>query len=99
MKREIPLSERKLKDWSINLEDDYYADKPDELVQDAVHAIALTEPGRFVNLVTHQAAGHPEQGLMDKVRAALSEAGLSDVRLSYIDQCGCGGFVTRAFRG
>lgn len=96
MIKELPML--KQRDWSVNLEDDTYADNLEELVKDAVDAIAITAPGCFVNLVTHAAAGHPEQGLIQRVESAVREAGLNQVELVYIDECGCGGFVTRAYR-
>lgn len=86
-------------DWSINLEDEQFADNPEQLIADAVKAVSITAPGRYVNLVTHQAAGHPLEGLIGKLEAALAEAGIADTKLVYINACGCGGFVTRVYRG
>lgn len=98
--REITISPlpREL-DWSINLEDDQYAGNTEQLIADAVKAVSITAPGRYVNLVTHQAAGHPQEGLISKLEAALNNAGLAETKLVYINECGCGGFVTRAYRG
>ena len=86
------------KDWSINLEDEAFAEHPEELIQEAVHAVQITAAGHYVNLVTHKSAGHPEFGLIDQLREALTESGILNVDLVYIDECGCGGFVTRAYR-
>ena len=96
MIRELP--QVKEKNWSINLEDDLFKAQPEQLVAEAVEAITCTAPGYYVNVVTHQAAGHPEQGLIRKLQDAITIAGIGEVKLVYIDECGCGGFVTRAFR-
>lgn len=86
-------------DWSINLEDEQYAHDVDQLVLDAVKAVSITASGHYVNLVTHEAAGHPAEGLISMLEAALHEAGVHDTKLVYINECGCGGHVTRAYRG
>ena len=96
MIRELPLL--KEKNWSINLEDNLFKTQPEQLIAEAVEAISFTAPGYYVNLVTHQAAGHPEQGLIRQLQDAITNAGIGEVKLVYIDECGCGGFVTRAFR-
>ncbi len=43
-----------------------------------------------VNLVTHGDHGHPDEYLYD----ALADA-VDDVDYEYVEQCGCGGHVTR----
>lgn len=93
-----PLSILKDKDWSLNLEDAYYAERPDELVRESVEAVAMTAPGRYINLVTPPEAGHPEQGLIGRIETALKTSGTLYERIVYIDECGCGGFVTRVYR-
>ena len=80
--------------WSANLERPRYADDPDRVVADAVEAVAHTEPGHHVNLVTHGAHGHPETYLYDELAARLTDA-----TWEYVDRCGCGGHVTRVHVG
>ncbi|WP_255198756.1 CGCGG family putative rSAM-modified RiPP protein [Halorarius litoreus] len=74
--------------WSANLEREQYAADPELVVAHARDAIEHTAAGHHVNLVTHAAHGHPETYLFD----ALDEHG---VDYEYVQQCGCGGHVTR----
>ena len=76
--------------WSANLEREVHADDRDRVVTDAVAAIEHTAPGYHVNLVTHGDHGHPETYLYD----ALDER-FPALFWVYVDQCGCGGHVTR----
>ena len=96
MIREIPLL--KEKDWSLNLEDEAFADHPQELIEEAVRAVEITGFGHYVNLVTPAGAGHPEQGLLGDIKAAIDSAGLAYREIVYVDECGCGGFVSRVYR-
>jgi len=48
----------------------------------------------FVNTVTHEAHGHPSEYLWEAL-----EDEFDSFRLEYVDQCGCGGCVTRAHVG
>ncbi|WP_123624053.1 CGCGG family rSAM-modified RiPP protein [Halorubrum sp. CSM-61] len=75
--------------WSANLEKPKYADDPELAVRDALVAIDHTTPGNHVNLVTHGDLGHPEEFLYDPIER---EYGLDP---EYVEQCGCGGHVTR----
>jgi putative CGCGG family rSAM target protein len=77
--------------WSANLEKPHHADDRDLLVEQAVEAVQHTTTGYHVNLVTHGAQGHPSEYLFEAVREGV-DAGLT---VSYVDQCGCGGHVTR----
>ncbi|QLD85676.1 CGCGG family rSAM-modified RiPP protein [Natronomonas halophila] len=79
--------------WSANLEKPQYADDPELAVRDGIVAIEHTAPGNHVNLVTHGDLGHPEEFLYD----ALAEEYDEDVDWEYIQQCGCGGHVTRVY--
>ena len=74
--------------WSANLEHPRHAEDRDLLVRQAVEAVEHTAAGYHVNLVTH---GHPE----DYLFGALSSAFGDDVEWEYVEQCGCGGHVTR----
>jgi putative CGCGG family rSAM target protein len=82
--------------WSANLEGPEHAANPDLVVEQAVEAVERTADGYHVNLVTHGDLGHPEEYLF----AALAEA-FEDRTLcwEYVEQCGCGGYVTRVYVG
>ncbi len=80
--------------WSANLEKPMYAEHPELAIQHAIEAIEHTTPGYHVNLVTHAELGHPEEFLWPAL-----EAWDGDVEWEYIDQCGCGGHVTRVYYG
>jgi putative CGCGG family rSAM target protein len=77
--------------WSATLEGPEHADDRDFVVAQAVDAVEKTAPGYHVNLVTHGNHGHPETYLYD----ALAEAFGDSVDWRYVEQCGCGGHVTR----
>ncbi len=66
---------------------------PDVVVEQAVAAVEHTTAGHHVNLVTHGDHGHPETYLYD----ALAER-FDGVAYEYVEQCGCGGHVTRVYR-
>ncbi|MFC6723061.1 CGCGG family rSAM-modified RiPP protein [Halobium palmae] len=78
--------------WSANLEKPQHAADIDLVISQAIDAIEHTEPGNHVNLVTHGDHGHPSEYLY----AALEKKS-DDVRWEYIQQCGCGGHVTRVY--
>lgn len=80
--------------WSANLELPEHADDRDKVVEEAKEAVRQTADGYFVNLVTHKAHGHPSEYLYD----ALGDE-FNDARFEYVDQCGCGGYVTRVHVG
>jgi len=79
--------------WSANLEHPKHASDRDLLVSQAVDAIEHTEPGNHVNLVTHGDHGHPSEYLYE----ALEDRVDGDLEWEYIEQCGCGGHVTRVY--
>ena len=78
--------------WSANLEKPQHTDDVDLVVSQAIEAIEHTEPGHHVNLVTHGDHGHPSEYLYDTLREL---SGSTDLEWEYIQQCGCGGHVTR----
>ncbi|UVE52269.1 CGCGG family rSAM-modified RiPP protein (plasmid) [Haloferax larsenii] len=78
--------------WSANLEAPEHAESKDRVVTDALDAIERTESGCHVNLVTHANHGHPEEYLYPVI-----EREFDDVDVAFVDQCGCGGFVTRVY--
>ena len=78
--------------WSANLEKPRYADDPELAVRDAIGAIEHTVPGNHVNLATHGDLGLPGEFLYD----ALSTE-YPDLEYEYVEQCGCGGHITRVY--
>jgi hypothetical protein len=95
----MAMKELRRADWSVNLEDAFYEENPDELYKEAVDAVGRTASGCYVNLVTPAGFGHPEeQGFIEKLMARLADAGIPYKEIRFIDECGCGGFVTRVFR-
>lgn len=76
--------------WSVNLEKPRYSDDVDLAIDDALEAIEHTAAGNHVNLVTHAELGHPGEFLY----VALEEVA-EEIEWEYVDQCGCGGHVTR----
>ncbi|NHN42741.1 CGCGG family rSAM-modified RiPP protein [Halorubellus sp. JP-L1] len=77
--------------WSANLERDQYETDRGLLVEHALDAVAHTASGVHVNLVTHGTHGHPEDYLYPVLDAELD----ADAEYEYVEQCGCGGHVTR----
>lgn len=76
--------------WSVNLETPEYAEDRDLLLAHAVEAVEKTAAGTHVNLVTHADHGHPDDYLFDVLAGAFPDA-----EWRYVEQCGCGGHVTR----
>jgi putative CGCGG family rSAM target protein len=77
--------------WSANLEQPSHAESKTLVVEQAEQAVEHTTSGNHVNLVTHGDHGHPEGYLFD----ALDDAFGDDVSTESVEQCGCGGHVTR----
>ncbi|AQL44003.1 hypothetical protein BV210_15405 [Halorientalis sp. IM1011] len=77
--------------WSANLEKPHHAEDRELVLAQARDAVDHTEPGNHVNLVTHGDHGHPETYLYEELDAAYGDA----VDYEYVEQCGCGGHVTR----
>jgi putative CGCGG family rSAM target protein len=78
--------------WSANLEKPQHADDERLVRQQAKDAVEHTEPGHHVNLVTHGDLGHPEEYLYEELNSGFSDR---SIEWEYIEQCGCGGHVTR----
>jgi len=74
--------------WSANLEKPRHADDRELILEQAVEH---TTAGNHVNLVTHGEQGRPSEYLCEAVRAGVD----TDLAIEYVDQCGCGGHVTR----
>jgi putative CGCGG family rSAM target protein len=81
--------------WSANLELEHHADSEALVIEQAIEAVERTAPGYHVNLVTHEAHGDPADYLHPELEAAFGDAPLS---WELVDQCGCGGYVTRVHR-
>jgi len=76
--------------WSANLEQEEHAEDRELVVAQAKDAVRKTASGNHVNLVTHEAHGHPEGYLYEALEAAFD-----DLETTFVDQCGCGGYVSR----
>lgn len=85
---EAVTKERHENSWSVNLEKPEHAEDPEQIVREARQAIERTASGYHVNLVTHGDHGHPKTYLY----VALDQLA---VDYEYVEQCGCGGHVTR----
>ncbi|MEX2460232.1 MAG: CGCGG family rSAM-modified RiPP protein [Paenibacillaceae bacterium] len=96
MMKEIEIV--KEKDWSLNLEDPYYEDKPDEMLVESMTAIRQTKTGFYVNLVTPGKNGDPRNWLIPRLNKQLDAEGVDWKEIRYVDECGCGGHVTRVYR-
>ncbi len=88
----------KEKDWSLNLEDSYYEEHPEEILPQSLKAVCQTAPGSYVNVVTPGNCGDPRDWLIHQLAEGLRELGVQIREIRYIDQCGCGGYVLRVFR-
>jgi putative CGCGG family rSAM target protein len=76
--------------WSANLEQPHHGADRELIERQAVEVVDHTAPGNHVNLVTHGDHGHPATYLYD----VLDET-FDDIEHEYVEQCGCGGHVTR----
>lgn len=76
--------------WVADLEADEHATNRQLTVAEAVDAVEQTQPGHFVDLVTHNRHGHPMSYLYKAVRSVDRP-----VTLSSEGRCSCGGYVTR----
>lgn len=77
--------------WSANLEKPEHAADRDLVLAQAIDAVEHTAPGNHVNLVTHENHGQPASFLFSALESALG----GDHEWECVDQCGCGGYVTR----
>ena len=77
--------------WSANLETPIHRDDESLVIEHAIEAIEHTTAGNHVNLVTHGEHGDPA----DCLYAALDERFGDTVTYEYVQQCGCGGHVTK----
>jgi len=77
--------------WSANMEKPEHAGEPGLVVEQAIDAVEHTTAGNHVNLVTHGENGHPEEYLYEALDAEFGD----EIEREYVEQCGCGGHVTR----
>lgn len=63
------------------------------VIAQAIDAVNHTAAGHHVNVVTHVNHGHPGEFLFQ----ALTDEFGDDLQWEYIEQCGCGGHVTRVY--
>lgn len=80
--------------WSANLEGPEHAESRERVVREAIRAIEHTGAGYHVNLVTHETHGHPSTYLYEELEE-LTERFPDGIDFEFVDQCGCGGYVTR----
>lgn len=78
--------------WSANLEKPTHGEDLELVLRQAVEAIERTASGYHVNLVTHKNHGHPSDFLFGELERRFDEDSLGR---EYVEQCGCGGHVTR----
>ncbi|UOF92707.1 CGCGG family rSAM-modified RiPP protein [Fodinisporobacter ferrooxydans] len=82
------------KNWSANLETEEYIQNRDLIVQDSIASIEETAPGYFVNLAVADIHGDPDLYLIPVLEHRFGD----QIRVQFIDQCGCGGYVYRVYR-
>jgi putative CGCGG family rSAM target protein len=79
--------------WAADLERPQHAVDMELLVEEAIKAIENTTAGTFLQLVTHEAHGHPSEYLYE----VLDDAFDDDIEWEYICQCNCGGHILRVY--
>jgi putative CGCGG family rSAM target protein len=82
------------KDWSVNLEHDGYETSIELVIEDGVKAVNDTSPGYYVNLVTPNKFDNPDIYLTPLLEKLYGDS----IKIKYIDQCGCGGYVLRVWK-
>ncbi|MCD8510994.1 MAG: CGCGG family rSAM-modified RiPP protein [Bacillus sp. (in: Bacteria)] len=82
------------KSWSASLEHGEYAEDKELVIQHSIEAVEETEAGTYVNLVTPDNFGNPEEYL----NPVLVERFGDGITAKYISQCGCGGYVLRVYK-
>lgn len=77
--------------WAADLERPEHAADRELLVEQATRAVELTAEGSHVQLVTHEAQGHPSEYLYSVLEAEFGD----ELDWEYSCQCNCGGHVLR----
>ncbi|ADU29687.1 CGCGG family rSAM-modified RiPP protein [Evansella cellulosilytica] len=80
--------------WSASLEHGEYAHDQALVIQHSIEAVDETATGTYVNLVTPNEFGNPEEYLTE----VLIEKFGSSINVQYKDECGCGGHVLRVYK-
>lgn len=80
--------------WSVNLETEEYIENRNLIFEDAAKAITETTPGHYVNLAVAENHGSPDLYLIPELRKHFG----SSIKIHFVDQCGCGGYVYRIHR-
>ncbi|MFB6300309.1 MAG: CGCGG family rSAM-modified RiPP protein [Halobacteriales archaeon] len=79
--------------WSPDLETPAHADDQERIIEQSLDAIEHTTAGNHVNLVTHGDQGHPREYLYPVFEETFDD----EVDWEFVEQCGCGGHVTRVY--
>ncbi|MCQ6276383.1 CGCGG family rSAM-modified RiPP protein [Bacillus sp. V3B] len=82
------------KNRSVSFEHDEYEENVDLVVQDAIEEVENTLAGYYVNLVTPEGFGNPDEYLTEVLELHFKDT----IRAQFIDQCGCGGYVLRVWK-
>ncbi|WP_102347667.1 CGCGG family putative rSAM-modified RiPP protein [Bacillus sp. Marseille-P3661] len=82
------------KNWSVSLEHEEYENDLKLVIKDAIEAVEETEKGFYVNVVTPATFGNPADYLTDALAAIFNDK----IKMKFIDQCGCGGYVLRVWK-
>ncbi|MDP4083985.1 MAG: CGCGG family rSAM-modified RiPP protein [Bacillota bacterium] len=82
------------KDWTKDLEHDEYENDIDLIIKDAIKAVEETNTGFYVNLVTSEVFDNPT----DYLKPLLEKLFPGQLKIKFIDQCGCGGYVLRVWK-
>jgi putative CGCGG family rSAM target protein len=82
------------KDWSVDLEHGEYETNIELVIEDGIQAVKDTEPGYYVNLVTPNGFDNPNNYLKPLLLQLFNDT----IKVRYIDQCGCGGYVLRVWK-
>jgi putative CGCGG family rSAM target protein len=82
------------KNWSISLEHEEYEQNSELVIKDAIEAVERTGKGVYVNVVTPSVFGNPDHYLTPVLVSFFGD----QIAVSFIDQCGCGGYVLRVWK-
>lgn len=80
--------------WSISLEHGEYENNLELIVKEAIDAVQQTAKGFYVNVVTPEDFGNPDDYLTEALLLFFG----NKIDTKYIDQCGCGGYVLRVWK-
>lgn len=76
--------------WAADLETKKHADDKELVIEESLDAVKQTQPGQYVDLITHESHGHPSTYLYPVLES------LGDhLEITASDRCTCGGYVSR----